>query len=49
MDCALLLANRTAAGHLIGNRHGIDNRPAVNSDVGYSLEYLGPWPLPEVR
>ena len=34
--------------HLIGNSHGIDNRSSENSDVGYSLDCLGPWPLPDV-
>ena len=35
--------------HLIGDPHGIDNRPSVNDNLGYFLDCLGLRPLSDAR
>ena len=35
--------------HLIGDPHGIDNRPSVNDNLVYFLDGLGLRPLPDAR
>ena len=46
----MLYGNRSRSiFHLIGDLHGIDNRPNVNDDLGYFLDGLGLRPLPNAR
>ena len=45
----MLYGNRSRSGvQLIGDPHGINNRPSKNDDLGYGLYGLGLGPLPDV-
>lgn len=46
----MLYGNRSRSVlHLIGDPQGVDNRPTENDDLGYGLDGLGLWPLPDAR